>query len=307
LIEHVLAGLQQHGITQISFALTRPNSSIEDYLGTGKRFGLQLDYVYEEEMAGSGGAIRNVAGCWSEPFLVLNGDIVSDIDFRAFIRFHAAGDAAASMVLYEEEDPSRYGVVMSDSTGSITEFIERPAPGTTSSQQVNAGVWLFEQAVLAQIPETGFSRVEDDLFSRLIAPVGGLRGFQQHGYWIDVGTLASYHQANMDLLRTPLKLTPLGEVDPARIGPVVIHPSTIVEPGADLCGPLVIGPDCRIAASAVIRESVVWDGAQIGADSLVERAVVASGASIHAGARLVDGVVSAGGDLAAGEATSFAF
>lgn len=308
LIEHVLAGLGQHGITQISFALTRPNSSIEDHLGAGRELGLRLDYVYEEEAAGSGGAIRNVAGRWSEPFLVLNGDIVSDIDFGAFMRFHAEGQPAVSMVLCEVDDPSRYGVALLDPAGSITEFVEKPARGAAPSHQINAGVWLFDQAVLAQIPAAGFSRVEDELFPRLIAPGGGgLRGFQQQGYWIDIGTLASYHQANMDLLRAPLSLAPRGEHDSARSGPVVIDPSAIVEPGADLRGPLMIGPDCRIGADAVVRESVLWDGVRIGADAVVERAVVASGASIRDGARLVGGVVPAGGDLAAGEAIRFEF
>ena len=308
LIEHVLAGLRQYGITRISFGLTRTNAAIEQHLGSGGGLGLQLDYVYEDEAVGSGGAIRNVAARWSEPFLVLNGDIISDIDFGAFIRFHAKGEAAVSMVLCGVEDPSRYGVALLDSTGSITEFVEKPAREVAPSHQINAGVWLFDQAVLARIPAAGYSRVEDELFPRLIRPDGGgLRGFQHPGYWMDVGTLASYHEANMDLLRAPLGLEARGERDLARSGPVVIDPSATVEPGADLRGPLMIGPGCRISAGAVVRESVLWDGVRIGAGAFVERAVLATGVSVRSGARLLGGVVPAGEDLAPGEAVAFEF
>lgn len=312
-IEHLFALLRRYAVERVAITAQRGSRALEARFGGGGRFGLKLAYVYEDAPLGSGGAILNAARDWSEPFLVVNGDVITDIDLTSLVALHRRRDARVTIALHRVDDPARYGVAVTDANDRITRFVEKPAAADAPSRWVNAGVWVFSPEVLPEIARDGFSRVEDDLFPRLAARPGLLYGFRHDGYWIDVGTQATYYRANMDALRSPLlhgaahdRSFGPGTAGNGTQGPddgagesVMVGEGTVIGAGSTLCGPLAIGRDCVIGEGAVLRESVIWDGVTIGEHAVVERSIIASHATVAAHAAVRDGVIASGATVPA--------
>ena len=320
LLEHLLRHIASHGITTITLAMTRHSEAVERVFGDGATLGLQLDYVYEDAPLGSGGAIAATAAKWAaagwhERFLVCNGDLVTDLDLTAFIEAHRTHGAELSIALYEVEDPSPFGVVVLDPDERITRFVEKPPRESAPSRMINAGVWLFEPSLLAEMDATRFNRVEDSLFPMLAASGRRMFGFTHRGYWLDVGNPTTYLQANLELLSgaVPARL-PAGwpadglgtantHIDPGArvVAPVLLGAETSVAEGALLEGPLVTGGSCTISSGAHVTRSVLWDDVIIEEGARVTDSVLASGARVAAGAQVTGAVLGVGTTIGAHE------
>lgn len=284
LLEHLLLHLRSHGVRAATLALaSRISAAIRDTFGDGSTLGMALTYAYEPQPLGSGGAIASIAHDWDEPFLVCNGDIITDLDLTAMISAHYARHAALTISLHEVDDPSPYGVVALADDDRITRFVEKPPRADAPSRWINAGTWLFEPALTRDLDATTFSRVEDGLFPALAAaaePGRGIYGFRWGGYWMDVGTPEHYRQVNLDLASQTGTNT------------VVCDVHTALDPRATVRGPAVIGTHCTVAGDATIERSVLWDGVAVAAGAVVRDSVLASGVTVDAGAR-VDGAIIA--------------
>lgn len=315
LLEHLLSHLASHGITTITLAMTRHSEAVERVFGDGGALGLRLDYVYEETPLGSGGAIATAAVGWDEPFLVCNGDLLTDLDLTAFIESHRARSAELSIALYEVEDPSPFGVVVLDSDQRVTRFVEKPPRESAPSRMINAGAWLFQPSLLAEMDATQFNRVEDGLFPMLAATGRPMFGFVHRGYWLDIGNPQAYLQANLDLLMgaLPSALPPgwpedgLATADThieagARVvAPVLLGPETTVSQGAVVTGPVVMGGACTVFPDAQVSRSVLWDDVVIEEGAQVTDSVLASGARVAAGAEVTRAVLGAGATVGVGQ------
>ena len=309
LLSYLLDALRTHGFDRATFAMTERDEAIEAaFTGDAAPPGLAIECVLEGEPLGSGGAIANASAGWDEPFLVCNGDIVSDIDLGAFAGTHRQRDAELSIALSEVEDPSRFGVVVLGEGDRITRFVEKPPREEAPSRQINAGLWLFESGVGRMLDADRFNRVEDELFPNLAANGRGIFGHQHAGYWADVGNPEAYLQTNLDLLAGAApSLLPadwpedgraIGAAEiaaDARIeGPALLGAGTRVGEGAILEGGVVAGADCAIGRGASVAGSVLWDGVTIGEGARVRDSVLADGARVGADA-VLDGVVLAHG------------
>ncbi len=307
LLEHLLLHLRAHGVEAVTLAMTRtPRSEeVRAVFGDGADLGLGLDYVYEEKPLGSGGAIAGAAAGWDEPFLVGNGDIITDLDISAMAEAHRARGAELSISLHEVEDPSPFGVVALEGD-RITRFVEKPPRGSAPSRLINAGTWLFEPSLLAEMDATRFNRVEDELFPALAEEGRAILGFHQRCYWSDVGNPAAYLGVNLDLLRGAIRARlpagwPADEImttgstveDGASIlAPVLIGPETTVARGALVEGPALIGSGCDVASGAEVSGSVLWDRVTVGEEATVRGSILASGVRIGARAVVEDAVVA---------------
>ncbi len=316
LLEHLLLHLRAHGIEAVTLAMTRtPRSEeVRAAFGDGTDLGLRLDYVYEEKPLGSGGAIAGAAAGWDEPFLVGNGDIITDLDISAMAEAHRTRGAELSMSLHEVEDPSPFGVVALEGD-RITRFVEKPPRGSAPSRLINAGTWLFEPSLLAEMDATRFNRVEDELFPALAEEGRAMLGFHQRCYWSDVGNPAAYLGVNLDLLSgaIPARLPagwPADEImatgstveDGASIlAPVLIGPEATVARGALVEGPAVIGSGCAVASGAEVSGSVLWDRVTVGEEATVRGSILASGVRIGARAVVEDAVVAHDATVGEGE------
>lgn len=277
MIEHVLHHLREAGITEAVLSMGyRPDAFVDAY-PDGTCAGVELHYAIEPEPLDTAGAIRFAADHAEidERFVVVNGDVLTDLDLNALIEFHIAHGAEGTIALHQVDDPSAFGVVPTEPDGRVIAFVEKPPRDEAPTDLINAGTYVLEASVLGRIASDRKVSIEREVFPAMVAD-GTLYAMDGHTYWIDTGTPAKYLQSQMDLLRGH------------RGEPVAgIHPHAVVHPTATVKRS-VLGAGVEVDANAVIRGSVVLPGAKIGADAVVERAIVGTDAIVGAGARVDD-------------------
>jgi mannose-1-phosphate guanylyltransferase len=290
LLAYLFDQLAAAGVTRAILACGYLPDALIAYFGDGgeQASGLALEYVVESEPLGTAGAARLAAfGRVSETFLLLNGDILSEHDLAALVALHRARGATATLALVAVDDPSRYGVVERDDDGTVLRFVEKPAPGETASNLVNAGAYVLEPSVLDLIPAGRPVSIEREIFPALVG--NGLCALPLDGYWSDVGTPESYLAAHVQLLERGLG---------GRPGPAGTHPSAVVEEGAVVHEPSFVGAGAIVRAGAVVGPlASIGHGAIVGANSVVERAVIHAGARVGEGCELRDVVIGTGYEL----------
>ncbi len=307
-LEHTLAYLKRHGIDRVVLTLSYLPEVIQDYFGDGSRWGIQLAYCLEDNPLGTAGAVKNAEGYLDGTFVVLNGDIFTDINLGDMIAFHRRTGARVSLALTWVDNPCAFGVVETDSDGRVRRFVEKPSPEQVTSHWINAGVYIVEPEVLRYVPRGGHCMFERELFPDLLQLGEPVYGYPISNYWLDMGTPEKYLQLNHDLLRSRVTST-LGEdwaeagtcsrrdasihATAEIVGPVVIGGGGYIGPGAHIQGPVVIGPNCYIGEGASIEASVLWDGVTVGGGARIKRCIVASRARIAGKERVVSRVITA--------------
>ena len=306
-LHYQLALLREHGVTDIILSCSYRVDDIRAAMGTGEEAGVALRYVVEAEPLGTAGGVRNAADLARGRLIVLNGDVLTDADIGAAVRFHAQRGARATICLIPVDDPTQYGLVDTDERGAIRRFLEKPSPAQVTTNMVNAGIYVLEADLLPRIPPGRPVSIEREVFPALVRDGVPCFGFPLSAYWRDIGNPAAYRAAQLDLLRgrVATTVTPAGTErdgcwigDGARLDPraVLAGPSVIgagVEAGAGArLGPLaVIGDGARIGRGARVEGSILWERVDVGADSVVRDCIVGEGAVVGAGAEVGPGTV----------------
>jgi len=201
LLEHILLNLKKQNVTNILLSVGYLADKIENHFGDGSNLGINIKYVREDEPLGTGGPLKLAAEHLNDTFLMLNGDVLSNIDVREMHKTHGSNGTSGTIALVPVEDPSRFGVAEVDGN-KITQFIEKPKKEDAPSNLINAGMYILEPGVVSELPG-GFSMVEKDLFPKL-ANQGMLSHFKYDGQWFDLGTFESYSQAQAEWTQNPL-------------------------------------------------------------------------------------------------------
>lgn len=183
--EHLLDLFKKYGVTDVILSVGHLKEEMKRHFGDGRKLGLNISYVEEDEPLGTAGPLRLCKKQLKESFIVSNGDELKDINIARMFRLHKRKDALATIALTSVEDPSAYGVARLDGS-RIVEFVEKPRKEDAPSNLINAGFYILEPEVLDMIPQ-GFSMLEKDVFPNL-AKEGKLRGFPFAGQWFDMGT-----------------------------------------------------------------------------------------------------------------------
>jgi len=288
-LAYMIEWLAGHGVTEVVLACGfLPDVLREALTGEEERAGVSIQYVVEPERRGTAGAIRFAADELGERldqrFLALNGDVLTDLDLTALLRAHAERDGRATLALHPVEDSSSFGLVHSDSTGAVLEFLEKT--GEAVPGEINAGMYVLERSVLDLIPSGEEVSIERDVFPRLVGE--GLSGLRLDGYWMDIGTPDRYLQASWDILERRVQ---------TRVRPTA--PGMLVDSGAEVATGATIGPravlgrGCRVADRAQISDSVVLDGCIVGEGATVSGSILSAGVEVAADAVLESAVVGA--------------
>ena len=190
--EHIFDLLKKYGIKEAVLCVGHLKNKIKEHFGDGSGFGINIDYVEEDEPLGTAGPLKLAKKYLKESFIVSNGDELKNINIPRMFRLHKRKDALATLALTTVQDPSHYGVARLDGS-RIVEFVEKPKKEETPSNLINAGFYILEPQVIDMIPE-GFSMLEKDVFPKL-AKMGRLRGFPFAGQWFDIGTIERYKLA----------------------------------------------------------------------------------------------------------------
>jgi mannose-1-phosphate guanylyltransferase len=275
MIERVVTGLAGFGVTDAVLSLGyRPDAFLKAY-PDDECAGVSLHYAVEPEPLDTAGAVRFAAldSGIDNTFLVVNGDVLSDLDVGELWGFHRRSGAEGTIALTPVDDPSRYGVVPIDDDGRVEEFVEKPPAGEAPTNWINAGTYVLEASVLDRIPSGRRVSIERATFPEMVSD-RSLYALHSDAYWIDAGTPATYLQAQLDL------------IDGHRGRPVpAVAPDARVADGASVVHAVVMS-GCVIAPGAVVRDSVLLPGAFVGRGAVVESTIVGAGSVVGAGARL---------------------
>ena len=291
MIEHVVGHLAAHGVEEVVLSLGFLPDAFLDAYPDGLCAGIPLHYAVEPEPLDTAGAIRFAAedAGIDEAFLVLNGDVLTDLAVDELIGFHRASGAEATVSLTPVDDPSRYGVVPTDADGRVTGFVEKPPAGAAPCNWINAGTYVFEPSVLGRIEPGRRVSVEREVFPAM-ADEGVLYGVRSEAYWVDTGTPETYLGVQLDLLD--------GVRGPARSG---VDDAAEIHPGATVRRS-VIGPGAVVAEGSRVCDSVVMAGSKIGEGAVVDGSLVGTDAIIGPDARVLGlSVVGHGAEGGAGE------
>jgi mannose-1-phosphate guanylyltransferase len=329
-MEFLLELLRQHGFDQVVVNVSHLANEIEGYFRDGQRFGVQIAYSFEGrivdgqlvgEALGSAGGIRRIHDFYpffDDTFVVLCGDALIDLDLSAAVKWHKEKGAIATIVtksVPKEQVPS-YGVVVTDETGKVKAFQEKPSVEEALSTNINTGIYIFEPEVLDYIPSGQEYDIGGELFPRLVEMNAPFYAVPMDFQWVDIGKVPDYWHAIRSVLRGDIKNVsiPGHEVAPGIYtglnvavnwdkvdvtGPVYIGGMTHIEDGAKIIGPTMIGPNCWVCSGATVDNSVIFEYSRLGAGvRLVDKLVFGrycvdkTGATIDVQAAALDWLIT---------------
>ena len=286
-VDHIIDYLVRHDIDDLTINVHYFAEAIEAYIGNGDRWNARMTYVREPQLMGSAGAVKQAESRFSETFVVIGCDDVTDVDLGVAVDFHRRSGAEATIVLAQADDVTQYGVVVVDDSGRILQFQEKPVPGTELSNLVNTGIYVFEPEVLARIPASKFYDFGKQVFPEMLAAGARFFGMRQSGYWCDIGTPREYRRGHFDALEGRIRLRPRdGAI--VRDG-VLLGPAAQFDRSARIVAPACIGAGAHIGAGAVVERSILWDDVIVEAGASVKDAVLANGVRVETGAVVTGG------------------
>jgi len=269
MLEHVIGALGRHGVDEVTLSLGYKEDVFREAYPQATCAGVALRYAVEPEPLDTAGAVRFAAAAVGidETFIVINGDVFTDLDVGEVWRRHHEVGAEGTIALTPVDDPSRYGVVPTDDDGRVLGFVEKPPRDEAPTNWINAGTYVLEPSVLGRIDSGRKVSIERETFPAMVGD-GGLWAVKSDAYWVDAGTPSTYLQIQMDLL------------DGLRGDRVEgISPAAHVDAGATVERSVVMA-DASVASGAVVRDAVISQGATIEADAVVEGSVVGPNAVV---------------------------
>jgi mannose-1-phosphate guanylyltransferase len=281
-IEYVIRHLGNHNVNEIILAIGYKPDCITDYFGDAGRLGVRLVYSVETEPLGTAGAIKNAEQHIDNTFFVMNGDIFTDLNLSDMLQFHRAKGAKVTIALTSVDDPTRFGIVETDSNQRVTRFVEKPKREQVTSNMINAGVYIIEGEILNRIPQGKRIMFERDVFPTLLAEGEPVFSYATDAYWIDTGTPEQYLQLNRDLMfgksiqvafkPEEIRINRQASVHPQTklTAPILVDGNCSINKGAQLKGPVVIGAGCTIKENVTIGEKAVLKDCIVASNSYID-------------------------------------
>lgn len=305
-MEYIIELLKQHGITDIAVTTQYLPESIKSYFGDGSDLGVNIQYFEESRPLGTAGSVKNCESFLDDRFLVISGDALTDFNLKQAVDFHEAHQAVATLVLTKVENPLEYGVVMTDDSGRITRFLEKPTWSEVFSDTVNTGIYILEPEVLQLFEKDIEYDFSKELFPLLLAEEKKLMGHVADGYWSDIGSLDIYRQAQFDLLDGKVDVTLKAEqyapgiyveedvripLSAAIHAPVFLGRGSYIEEGAIIDKYSVIGRHNVIKDGAQVSKAILWDHNFVGSKAEIVGATLCHRSRIGESTQLAEGVV----------------
>jgi mannose-1-phosphate guanylyltransferase len=319
-ISFMLEWLRQHGIDDVIMSCGFLATSVRNVLGDGSELGLRLRFVEEPDPRGTAGALKYAASMLDERFLMLNGDVLTDIDLTQQIAQHERTGATATLALVPVADPTAYGLVHLADDCSVKDFVEKPSSDQTEggaagrrpasrapllhdyTNLISAGAYILERDVLELIPPDRNVSIEREVWPLLIG--NGLFGYASESYWLDIGTPDRYLQGTFDIIEgnvhtavqerlgsSYLAVDDDADVQGRVIPPAVLERGVHVAAGAHVGSLVVLGHDVSVGAGSTVERSVILGGTHIGEGCTLRDCIVAAGCRIGDGTQILGGAV----------------
>jgi len=314
LLDWTLDHLSKNSVTEIVFAVNYLSEAFVEHYGKSA-YGMKIRYGFESKPLGTGGCLKNaekVIGR-SEDFLLLNGDIISNVNYAQLMRQHAKNRGIATITLHQVNDPSRYGVVKLADQNRIKRFVEKPPREKAPSNLVNAGVYALSSKVFDHIPNGRPVSIEREVFPAL-AKVNELFGYEFDGLWIDIGEPSDFLKGNRLLLDSELHRGQIHRTAEMSAGvrirnPVAVGVHAKIGDKSTIGPHVTIGDNVTVGKAVHIKDSVIFTGTTVSDFSSIENAIigeevsigkqvkisnnvmVGDHATVHAGVKLAEGII----------------
>jgi mannose-1-phosphate guanylyltransferase len=299
-LRYLIESMASAGIEEVILACGYKSSQLADAIGDGSDLGIRIDYSYETEPLGTGGAMKQIENRLDEVFVAANGDVFADILIAEQMNAHRSSGASVTISLTPVENPSEFGIARLDNDGRILEFKEKPKPEEVFSNLVNAGVYVVNRAVMADIPPGVFFDFSKDLIPILMARGERIQGFLLNGTWRDVGRPSDLLGVNLTMASKLYDGFSWG--GRSAESAVIRKPFFLAEgssvPGSDMAAAVVL-EGCSIKESK-ISNSLIMKGCSI-TSARIENSIIGEGCRIHPGAHIVNSVIGDGTVVEAGK------
>ncbi|HML05659.1 MAG TPA: NDP-sugar synthase [Methanobacterium sp.] len=285
IIEYTVDRLSKFGFKDIIMTLNYMSTNIKNYFKDGSEFGVNINYSVEKWPLGTGGSVKKAEKYIDDTFMVLSGDVLTEVNFKDVLKFHKEKGALATMVLTEVEDPSHFGIAVMDNDNKIKEYLEKPSPEDAFSNVANTGIYIFEPEIFDFFKKEGEIDFSNDIFPEIIKNDAGIYGYVFDGYWNDIGRPETFKQATYDILDQKIEqdfYKSKIEESVGKIGDIWVGENVSINKKARIEGPVVIGNNCTIEKGCKISKgSVLGDNVSIGRDVKIDGAIILSDSIIE--------------------------
>lgn len=299
---YLLRSLAQSGVGEVILACGYKSELMRRTIGDGSDLGISIEYSYEDEPLGTGGAMKLVEDRLDDTFIAANGDVFASVDVAGQVRTHFDTGAAVTISLTPVDNPCEFGIARTAGDGEILEFKEKPRPEEVFSSLINAGVYVLQRDVLSRIPENEFYDFSKNLVPELMSEGRRIQGHLIDGIWMDVGRPRDLLRANLAVaeaecagrvwnapgcsIEGPFYMGDGASARGSRLTDTVLLKSAAVR-DSTLSRVLAMG-GCEISG-AELENVILGDGCRVGRGARVSNAVLADGTVIRPGEVLDEG------------------
>ncbi len=294
--EYTLNSLKNFGFNEVIMTLNYMSTYIKNHFKDGSDFDMNIRYSIEKWPLGTGGSVKKIEKYIDDTFMVVSGDVLTDVDFNDVVKFHREKKAIATMVLTEVEDPTHFGIAVTDQNDKIIQYLEKPSPDEAFSNVANTGIYVFEPEIFeffeGKEGEVDFSK---DIFPDIIEQNAGIYGYVFNGYWNDIGRPETYLEATYDILEQKMEhdlyKTKIKE-GVGKIGDIWVGENVFIDKKARIEGPVIIGNNCTIGeGSKLSKRSVIGNNVSIGKNVNIDGSVILSNSIIEDNAFLTGCII----------------
>ncbi|MBU0672446.1 MAG: NDP-sugar synthase [Candidatus Margulisbacteria bacterium] len=272
-VVHQIEHLVKHGVDEVILNLHYLSHEIKKILDDGKQWGIKIHYSIEEHPLGTAGAVKNAEQFFDEgPMVVFNGDVLTDINISKVVSFHREKGATVTLTLTEVEDPTPFGLVLTDKNGRVTQFLEKPSWSMVTAKTINAGIYVVDPKIFKLAPVGKPYSFERELYPTLLEQGAPIFGYPSQAYWIDIGNPQKYIEAHQAILRGEVAVKIIG----TRInGKFWLGKDTHPDASVRFAGASVVGEKVKLGNGTEIGDYVVLgNNVSVGAHCRLERAIV---------------------------------
>ncbi len=294
-IVHQIELLKQHGVTEVILNLHYLPDAIKMALGDGSAFGIKIFYSIEVDPLGTAGAVKNAEEFfkdYKEPLIIFNADILTDINISKVIELHKKKKARATLTLTPVEDPTAYGLVLTEKDGRVTSFLEKPSFTQlegVSTYNINAGIYILDPKVFKNVPKGKRYMFEHDLFPKLLADGEPVYGYTSERFWLDIGNNKKYRMAHEAILRGEVAVRMFGTREK---GGAWVGKDSHVSKSAKLLGNVLVGEKVKVDEGTILKDyAVLGNRVFVGKNSTIENSIIWEGCQIGDNVKLSDSII----------------
>lgn len=282
---YIIELLIKNGFDEIAVTTRYRSEDIENYIEDSDLQDADIYCIEEEKVLGTAGSVKNAAKKWNEPFVVISGDCICDIELSKVMLYHKSIKADATIVCSVVDDPGEYGTVNLTRNGSVDSFCEKPDWSHAASNLANTGIYVLNPSVLSFISDDTECDFANDLFPSLMNNGNHLFGYQTENYWCDIGDFESLRMCIRDIMSHKVNI----ELPESRNG--VFAPCGCPKGNFEIIPPVYFGKNVKIGNGSTIGPfTVIEDNVVVGDNTRIKKSVVMANSVISANCDVIGSV-----------------